>query len=127
MNLFEKNMIEIKEEAARKQKGLIAARGHIAEAEALAAEICAGVDEREYMRPAVGCITVHGSGETDVRVLIIDNHDQVRKSLRSMGLTVVSEGPSYPGSDVTSIITLQGFDVPIDMYMEPEAALKEAA
>lgn len=127
MNLFEKNMIEIKEESARKQKGLIAARGRIAESEALADEICAAVGEREYMRPAVGCITVHGSGETDVRVLILDNHDQVRKSLRSMGLTVVSEGPHNPGIYVTSIITLQGFDVEIHMHMEPEDALKEAA
>lgn len=127
MNLFEKKMIDIKEEAARKQKCLIAARGRIAEAEALAAEICAAVGEREYMRSAVGCITAHDSGEIDVRVLILDNHGQVRKSLRSMCLSVVSEGPSYPGSNVTSIITLQGFDVEIHMYMEPEAVLKEAA
>lgn len=127
MNLFEKKMIDVKEEAARKQKCLIAARGRIAEAEALAAEICAAVGEREYMRSAVGCITAHDSGEIDVRVLILDNHGQVRKSLRSMCLSVVSEGPSYPGSNVTSIITLQGFDVEIHMYMEPEAVLKEAA
>lgn len=127
MNLFEEKLIEIKEEAARKQKGLIAARGRIAEAEALACWICAAVGEREYMRPAAGCITVHGCGETNVCVLVLDNHDQVRKSLRSMGLTVVSEGPHNPGSDVTSIITLQGFDVPLHMYMEPEAVLKEAA
>lgn len=122
MSRYEKEMAELEHEFEVRRKGLQAARGRIAEAEALSAEINRAIKHSYATAPAV--FTNHSTG-TIVSVLVVAHHAAVRHALRQLGIAVASEAACTDAGSVTSILTLADFSVPVRMFEEP--AIQEAA
>lgn len=121
--LLEEKLLELDDETKRRRAGLLAAKGLIAEAEALSEDINWLADD-PYQMVTCPCVTSHRHGGVYVCVIVFSRLADVRRAIDKLGLTVSLE--TVCDYDKTRPkIHLNGFDVTLDVTRA--AVLKEAA
>lgn len=121
--LLEEELLELDEETKRRRAGLLAAKGLIAEAEALSENINRLIND-PYQTATGPCVTSHSRGDVYVRVLVFSRLADVRRAIDKLGLTVSLETVCDYDKTMPKI-HLNGFDVTLDVTRA--AVLKEAA
>lgn len=116
--MFHAELEKLRAEMRRRYKGLMQAKGRMAEAEALAEEINRVVGD-EYFVTCAPCATSHSDGDCYVRVLVLNNHAAARAAIRQLGIAVAAE---HEYGD-QNILHLRDFSATVNMCSEPKMAV----
>lgn len=132
MSLYEEKLCELEKKHRAQIRGLMNAKGLIAEAES----VCAAINQHleTAQQPSV-LTTVHDDGSVEVYIYVWHHHADVRQAMESAGLLISTESALIENTWIHnrshSNIGLAGFDC--TLRFEGEAAwtdffaIKEAA